>query len=367
MKTYVIIALLAVLLGVVVYPLWVPKLDPLTNVIHIALSMKEKFYKMTHHIDDHELHLIGDVRKEFENLPMGFITEMKTVHNINITASAGHEIPLHMYVPHSCVDSCPVVIFLHGGGFVLGSPSVYQPVTTKIADLSGAIVVAVDYRKAPEFKFPAGPNDCIEAARWVHDNIGTLPAAAGLADVSKMAIGGDSAGGNLAAIVTNALAGSGIIKLSLLVYPVVTHGGLIHSFSRSKLQHSDAPILTANKIAWFSRQYFNSLADLVPVTHPLACALCYEDFHSSSGSELTAESFPRIHVMTAEIDPLVEEGRIYRDHMQGLQQRVGAGDKITYKEYMNTVHGFFGIPFFPHGTEAVQDFAMLVKSHFEGH
>lgn len=318
-----------------------------------------------HHIDDHELHLIGDLRAEFENLPMGFIWEMKSTHKFNITSSEGHSISLHMNVPHSCVRNCPVIVFIHGGGFVLGSPKVYQPLTSRMADHSGAIVVAVDYRKAPEFKFPAGPNDCIEATRWIYNNLDTVPGAAGLANINKMAVIGDSAGGNLAAIVTNALAGTAIIKLSVLIYPVITHGGLIHSFSRSKLQYADAPILTANKINWFCRQYFTSLADLVPVTHPLACALCYEDFHANSDLELTPETFPRVHIITAEIDPLVEEGRIYRDHMQGLQERVGAAkDMITYREYMNTVHGFFGLPYMPHGIEAVEDVCELVKIYF---
>ena len=310
---------------------WNRKLSAVINIADLYFSALKIFGpKLIAHDSD----TINAKRKAQLNLPIGPRIPVHNKINIVIESVAGHKIPINIYRPIDCKPNCPIIVYLHGGGFVVGNAEMYEPITTRIADETKSIVAAIDYRKAPEFKFPCGPHDCIEATRWLYENCNTFGA-----DPDKLVVLGDSAGGNLTIIVTCEL--YHIVKLSIPIYPVVFFGTL----SESKLEYADAPILTYKALEWYNLRYFSSRSDLM---HPFANPLV---------RNLT--NLPRTHVITAECDVLVDEGKAY---VAALQQ---ANVNVTHKMYMNTVHGFFGAILLTHGTEALLDTCRLITSQFE--
>src|SRR6478609_7612140 len=127
----------------------------------------------------------------------GPVSRAVTIRAAAFAARDGHEVPLRLYRPAGSGDPLPVVAFVHGGGWVLGSPRMYDPLCSFLAQAVSAVVVSVDYRKAPEHRAPQAVLDCVDALRWVA-SVG----AAGVldADAGRLAVCGDSAGGNLAAV-----------------------------------------------------------------------------------------------------------------------------------------------------------------------
>jgi len=206
----------------------------------------------------------------------------------------------------------PVLIWIHGGGFVIGTAENSEGTARRLANGAGCIVVNVDYPLAPEAKFPAGPHACIAVSKWVMANAVELGG-----DPSRIAVGGDSAGGNLSAIVSNTVPG---IAYQLLVYPAVD---LTMSYPSIK-ENAEGYLLTKEAMDWFMSHYYDEGTD---VTQPMLSPMF-------AGDEVLAKA-PPAHVITAEFDPLRDEGEAYADKLRSL------GVPVTNTRYDGQIHGFF--------------------------
>jgi acetyl esterase len=218
-----------------------------------------------------------------------------------------------IYAPSDARPMVPALLWLHGGGFVLGSIESHDGVCRALATRSGVAVVSLDYRLAPDHPFPGGLEDSLAAARWIlreGPEIGIDPRA--------VAIGGDSAGGNLAAVTAQILRGEARRPVfQLLVYPA-TDATCSQPSQRS---FADGFILTARAIQWFLSHYITDRRlETEPRVSPLLC------------SDLTGA--PPAFVMTAGFDPLRDEGRAYADRLRA------AGVAVEYACAKGSMHGF---------------------------
>ena len=322
------------MLGYWLFSKWNSKLSILLNLSDVYFSFKAKKY----HLGDFDLGPINHIRNEHEKLPMGNPTAIESLESKYVESSYtnGVKIPIHIYKPKECPKSAPIVVFIHGGGFVVGNTKMYEPIITYIADKTKSIVIGVDYRKAPENKFPAGVYDCLDAVRYIHSGAISFGG-----DPQRLAVVGDSAGGNLTIISSLEL--SSLVSLSIPIYPVTSFGML----TQSKLRNADAPILKAYSVDWYNMRYFRSPSDML---HPLA--------NPMARGNADLKKAPRTHVITAEYDVLVDEGAEYANVLRN------AGVEVTYKRYNNTVHGFFGSPLLTHGRAAMDDVCELIISHY---
>ena len=221
------------------------------------------------------------------------------------------DIPLRLYDSRAARESTPVFLFIHGGGWVIGDRDVYDAICAEIARSLDMPVISVEYRLAPEHAWPAAPDDCEAAARWV---------AAGAADlghaVTGLAIGGDSAGGNLTIVTVMALRDSPAdvpVIAQLPIYPATD----MTSDHPSYHQFADGHLLTRDAMDWFSDCY---AADL---THQRASPLLFDQ-----------HGMPPTLVMTASLDPIRDQGRAY---VAALAQ---AGVPVIFREAKGNIHGF---------------------------
>jgi acetyl esterase len=231
-----------------------------------------------------------------------------------------HEIPLRIYRPRALRDArtdVPVIMWFHGGGWVLGNVVDYDPICTFLAAGVGAVVVSVDYRMAPEHRAPVAAHDCVDATTWVGVNADVLHA-----DTSRMAVAGDSAGGNLAAVVAQVLRDHGDTRLrhQALIYPATD----FTMSSASIREHAHAPILTKRSMDAFRDHYVRPGHDLRdPVLSPLFGRL---------------KGLPPALVQTADLDPIRDDGIRYADAL-----RV-AGVPARHTNYLRVPHGFASMP-----------------------
>ena len=240
---------------------------------------------------------------------------MAHVEDRAIPGPAG-QIPVRVYRPTESGDH-PLLLWYHGGGWVIGDLDGADVTCRELAAKSGAVVVSVDYRLAPEHRYPAAQEDCYAATRWAAANAAELGA-----DASRLAVGGDSAGGNLAAVVSlRARDENGPpIRFQLLVYPVTDHNFGTPSYS----ENADGYLLTRDGMKWFWNHYLGPDGD---GAHPHA-------------SPLRAESLaglPPAHVITAEYDPLRDEGEAYARRLDE------AGVPTTLTRYAGQIHAFYGM------------------------
>jgi acetyl esterase len=212
-------------------------------------------------------------------------------------------------------DGSPLLVFYHGGGQVIGSIETHDDLCRQICREGQMHVLSVDYRLAPEHKAPAGSDDALAAFRWALDNAADLGA-----DPDRVAVGGDSAGGNLAALVSMRARDEGtrLPALQLLFYPVVNY----RDETRSQTLFAEGFFLTKHDIDWFDDKYLDgaSVDDSDPAVSPLLA----DDF----------SGLPPALVLTAGFDPLRDEGRQYADAMRS------AGVTVDYREFGSLVHGF---------------------------
>lgn len=247
------------------------------------------------------------------------------------------DIPLRLYTPPRPADPMPLVVWFHGGGWVLGRPHQYDWVCSLIAAEAGALVASVDYRLAPEDKAPAAVEDCVAAASWLAGQ------ASGLGATGPLVVAGDSAGGNLAALVSIAArdAGGPDIAFQALVYPGVD---LTRSFP-SITELADAPILTREDIDAFVDHYLDGSG--VAPDDPRVSPWFAED--------LTGVA-PAL-VQTAEADPLRDEGRAYADRLRD------AGVPTRHTEYVGMPHGFLSLPgICPAARQAVAEIVQAIRN-----
>ena len=226
---------------------------------------------------------------------------------------AGGAIAVRAYTPAG-TGPFPLFIFFHGGGWVIGDIETHDGVCRSLANASGAVVVSVDYRLAPEHKYPVAAEDAYAATLWVAKEAARLGG-----DASRIAVGGDSAGGNLAAAVSlmSRDRNGPAIALQALVYPVTQYG----LDTRSYRDYADGYLLTRNAMRWFWDHYLARPEDgAQPYASPL--------------SAKSLEGLPPALVITAEFDPLCDEGEAY-----GAKLRA-AGVPVTITRYPGMIHGF---------------------------
>jgi acetyl esterase len=246
---------------------------------------------------------------------------MQSVADRSIDGPHG-PIRVRLYVPHSAPRPAPLLVYYHGGGWVIGDLETHDAVCRLLAAEASCAIVAVDYRRAPEHKFPAAVEDAIYAYRWAVENAAELGC-----DPRRTAVAGDSAGGNLAAVVARLARDAGGPQpcLQLLVYPVTD----LRIESRSYELFADGFFLTRDMMRWFRDHYLSSEAERMD---PRASPLLADDL-----SRL-APAF----MMTAGFDPLRDEGRAYAERLRA------AGNEVTHRNYDSLIHGFFsmtgGIP-----------------------
>ena len=225
-------------------------------------------------------------------------------------------VPARVYRPE--VDGpLPTVVFFHGGGFVIGDLDTHEDQARLVCAEVGAVVVSVDYRLAPEHPWPAGLEDCTAATRWAFEHVDELGG-----DASRVAVAGDSAGGNLSAAVTLALRGEGPqLAAQLLLYPATDFQE--DAAHPSREENAQGYFLTEDDMRWFSEQYVPPGAD---ARDPRLSVLHAPDL----------SGLPPAVVATAGYDPLRDEGEAYADALEA------AGVRVVRHRYDGLIHGFFG-------------------------
>ena len=227
-------------------------------------------------------------------------------------------IPLRLYRPMpayaTAPGSLPVLVYYHGGGWLMGDLDTHDTLCRELANAAGCAVVAVDYRMAPEHRFPAAVDDALAATRWVHQQAGAL----GL-DAARLAVGGDSAGGNLAAVVALAArdAGNLPIRFQLLIYPATD----MRRGAPSHETKGQGYLLTQDTLAYFHDHYIDDVA------HDL-------DWRASPLLHTDLRKLPPALVITAGYDPLRDEGLAYSQRLSE------AGTRATHLCFERQIHGF---------------------------
>ncbi|WP_201768911.1 alpha/beta hydrolase [Halalkalibacter akibai] len=232
----------------------------------------------------------------------------------------------------------PVFIYYHGGGWVLGDLDIVDVPLRSITNSSNALVVSVDYRLAPENKFPTAPEDCYQALQWVASNISSYNG-----DRNRIAVGGDSAGGNLATVVTQmAKQREGpFISYQVLIYPATQFS--FHT--QSHLENGENYFLTKSSMIYFAKQYISEKEK----NHPYASPLLAPDL----------TSLPPALIITAEYDPLRDEGEAYANRLKE------SGVPVQLERYEGMIHGFFWLSgIMDQGKKAIDQIGSILKEHF---
>jgi acetyl esterase len=233
------------------------------------------------------------------------------------TAPGPHgPIPVRLYRPMGAPADAklPVLIYYHGGGWLLGGLDSHDVVCRRFANAAGCRVVSVDYRMAPEHKFPAAVDDCEATTRWAIDNAATL----GI-DVTKVAVGGDSAGGNLAAVMA-LMARDGALPplvFQLLIYPATD----MAMTSVSSQSVREGVPLTSNTMKWFIDHYLRGAADVI-------------DWRASPLRVAAVAGTAPALVLTVGYDPLRDEGIAYAQRLER------EGVRVLHMHWSDQVHGF---------------------------
>lgn len=260
-----------------------------------------------------------------------FRVEDRTVPTVN------GRVPVRIYIPEG-KGPFPVLMFFHGGGWVIGDIETHDPTCRAMSNAAKCITVSVDYRLAPEHKFPAGVDDCYEATKWTVLNI-----AAYGGDATKIAVGGDSAGGNLAAAVALMAGDRGAPSLAfqLLIYPVTNNA----FDTESCKQNGKDYLLTVDSMQWFWDHYLENAED---GKHQYASPLQAKYVNSP----------PPALVITAEFDPLRDEGEAYAEKLKQ------AGCHVTTTRYDGMIHGFFSMFAFDACRKAIDQAGSALKAAF---
>ncbi|WP_406210695.1 alpha/beta hydrolase [Kitasatospora sp. NBC_01560] len=235
----------------------------------------------------------------------------------------GGELTLRLYRPGPAAGPdgadgpLPALLYLFGGGWTLGSPDTSDAICRRLTNAVGCVTASVGYRLAPEHPFPAAVHDCCAAARWLAEHAADL----GI-DPGRLAVGGDSAGGNLAAALTLLARDEGgpALRHQLLVYPNTDH----RAGAASLDEHDDPVLFNRRSVAWYWGHY---LADPADGDHP----------HASPLRAPSLAGLPPATVITAEYDPLRDEGERYAEALRA------AGVPVEARRYDGVPHGFFAM------------------------
>ncbi len=285
-------------------------LDPQARAVLDAMPALPEFDQF----DDAALPLL----REATNAQRRVAPDLESVARVEdreIPGPSGR-LPVRIYVPDRAGPHGALVYF-HGGGFVFCNLDTHDATCRSLANAAGCVVVSVDYRLAPEHPFPAAPEDCYAATRWTAEYAPSL----GI-DPARIAVGGDSAGGNLAAVVALMARerGGPPLRFQLLVYPVTDAACETESFH----ENAQGYLLTAGMMRWFWSRYLPGDAD---AAHPLASPLRAPDL----------SGLPPALCITAEYDPLRDEGEAYAARLRA------AGVPVRGSRYDGVFHGFFSM------------------------
>lgn len=242
-----------------------------------------------------------------------------------------------VYRPSGVGGDRPVVVNFHGGGWVQGSPEQSAWLASRLAASTGAVVISPSYRLAPEHPFPAAVDDTWESLLWIVDHAKKLQL-----DPDRLAVMGDSAGGNLAAVAAqrSVTEDGPRIAAQVLIYPAVE----MYDKYASELRMPDEAVLSSANMRAFVHLY---LAEAYGTKDPLASPLRADSF----------DGLPPAFILTADHDPLLDNGAHYRDALQK------AGVSVRYREYPGAVHGFLSLPgVVPIAREAVSDIVDFVAA-----
>ncbi|MEM9829263.1 MAG: alpha/beta hydrolase [Bacteroidota bacterium] len=248
------------------------------------------------------------------------------------------EVPIRLYYP-STANNLPIIVYYHGGGFVFGTLNEYDLLCAKLASRTSTLVVSVDYRLAPEHPYPAAAQDAYTALQWVYENAFLIGG-----DSTRIAVAGDSAGGNLATVVSLMARDSGqtFLDYQVMLYPATQSVDLT---TASHQNFGEDYGITTRQIDWYIEQYLPNEADR------------YEAY----ASPLLADNLgnlPPVLVVLAGFDPLKTEGEQYAEKLQD------AGVPVQVSVYESMIHGFANIPEFPQSDELLEEIATSLESVF---
>ena len=276
----------------------------------------------------------SNFERTFEALPVEAIASTEDLIAVTPTG----RIPVRLYRPVATTDS-PLVLYLHGGGWQMGSVDSHDGICRALANASGFTVLSVGYRQPPAHTFPTAPRDCFEALVWARDSAPAL----GI-DAARVAVVGDSAGGNLAAAVALQVRDHDgpDIACQVLIYPATTFD-LDVGFDSSM----EGYVLFRDEIEWHKQAYFRAPEDAA------------SDYASPLNADLTG--LPPTFVLTAEYDPLGVAGRSFAEKLANSDVETEHG------QYDGMIHGFIQFPgLFPEATRAVEDIAGYLQAHLAG-
>jgi acetyl esterase len=265
---------------------------------------------------------------------------MAATRDLKAAGPAG-DIPLRLYRPEGVPDSAPAMIYVHGGGWTIGDLDSHDTVCRAIAAQTPCLIIAVDYRLAPEHPFPAGFNDVLAAVNWIAGN------AAGLGiDGARLAIGGDSAGGSMsAAACLDARKGGVGLRAQVLIYPS-TDSTPEARLRSSRIQNAEVPPLTTATLKWFASKYLSG------------GQFGLYDWRLSPLHAESLAGLPPALVLTAEYDPLRDDGKAYADRLNS------SGVPAVYRDYPGQIHGFIeygGV--LSQANEAIREIAGFLRTH----
>lgn len=313
-------------------PVWGPDITPEMQVVIEKLESfgDTPIYKLTP-AQARKNHTAADavmaVMKD-KNIPAPVLPVDTMGKEIPVT---GGNIHIRIYTPQNTTGKLPVIVYYHGGGFVIASIDVYDASAKVLSAKVGAIVVSVGYRMAPEFKFPTAHNDAFEAYNWVVQNAASIKG-----DVNKLALAGESAGGNLAVATAIRVRDQGVkAPVHILsVYPIAS----ADTNTASKIKYANAKPLDKPSLKWFSMYYTNTPADgMDPRLNLVAANLA---------------GLPPVTIINAEIDPLQTEGGQLADKL------TAAGVKTDRILYQGVTHEFFGMGAVVPTAKAAEDYAV---------
>ena len=269
------------------------------------------------------------------NLPS---PKLDRVESFTLPARDGFLIPVRLYAPS--YEKLPVLVYFHGGGFTIGSIATHEVLCRSLSHLSGCAVLSVNYRLAPEYKFPVAQDDAWDAVQWVAQQADSL----GL-DAQRLAVGGDSAGGTLAAACALQARDAGLrLALQLLFYP----GCAAHQDTPSHHKFAHGFMIDEPLINYFFNHYLRSDADR-------------EDWRFSPLSAPDHEGVAPAWFGLAECDPLVDEGVLYADKLRA------SGVPVDLEIYRGVVHGFITMGrAIPEAHRAHADAAQALRLAFAG-
>ncbi len=268
-------------------------------------------------------------RQAFEALrdPDAEVEDVSAVQDLDIEG-----VPCRVYTPEG-TGPFAMLVWFHGGGWVIGSMEETDATARVLCNRSGAVVVNVDYRLAPEHPFPAAADDALAVSRWIKDNASSLGG-----DPARVAVGGDSAGGNLAAVAAQQV--PGVYAYQVLIYPV-TDATMSHS---SYTENADGYLLTKQSMEWFLEHYAADADPTDPKLSPLYA------------SEEVLAAQPPTFLLTAGFDPLRDEGQAYADKLEA------AGVAVERVHYPDQIHAFFTMyAAIPAGLDAIAQACAAMK------